>query len=140
DLLRGFLIGSRWLTFGMSTAVAAAGAVIVHAAGPLLDRNVVMPLYFACVCLPFYTLTNTLDGLSRSYSWINLALVPPFVLRPLVLLGVLAATHAAGFAIGATTAMAALAFATWTTVPSLLLLLARRLATTVERGAKAYDS
>src|SRR5262245_38270738 len=30
DFLRGYLIGSRWLTFGLGTAAAIVGALIVH--------------------------------------------------------------------------------------------------------------
>ncbi len=139
DLLRGFLVGSRWITFAMATAVAVLGAVTVHSIESALDRNVIMPLYLACICLPFYALTNMLDGLARSYNRINLALVPPFVLRPLVLLGMLAAAHTVGLAIDATAAMAALAFAIWTTTLIQLLLIDRGLAKAVEPGARAYD-
>src|SRR5437870_2659678 len=53
DLLRGFLLGSRWITFAMGTAVAVLGVVIVRSIETSLDRNVIMPLYLACVCLPF---------------------------------------------------------------------------------------
>ena len=70
---------------------------------PSLDRDVVVPLYFACAALPFYSLTFMLDGLARSYNWINLALVPPFVLRPLLLIAVVAGIYVAGAKVDAAT-------------------------------------
>ena len=70
DLLRGYLIGSRWLTFGLGTAAAILGAAIVHACAGSLDRNMVVPFYLACVALPFYALSLMLDGVARAYNWI----------------------------------------------------------------------
>ena len=86
DRLRGFLLGSRWLVFAIGTAVAIArrrgrACPVAH----ILDSHTVVPLYLACVALPFYALSNMLDGIARSYNWINLALMPHFVLRPIVL-------------------------------------------------------
>ena len=68
-----------------------------------------------------------LDGLARSYNAVGTALLPPFVLRPLVLIAVMAVAHASGFVADATTAMAAFAFATWPTTLVQLVMLNRRL-------------
>ena len=93
DGLRGFLIGSRWIVFATATTVAVAGALAVHALEPSLDRGTVMPLYLACVALPLYPVSNMLDGLARPYNAVNIALLPPFVLRPLMLIAAMAAAH-----------------------------------------------
>ena len=77
DLLRGFLSGSCWLTFAIATAMAAAGALGVKLIEPWLNHYLVIPLYLACLTLPFYALENMLDGIARTYNWINLALLPP---------------------------------------------------------------
>ena len=65
-LLRGYLSGSRWMTFGLATLAAIGGALIVSvlAAGNALA----MPLYLACAALPFFALSFMLDGISRSYT------------------------------------------------------------------------
>ena len=55
-----------------------------------------MPFYLACVALPFYASTFMLDGIARSYDWINVALLPPYVMRPLLLIAGVAAARAAG--------------------------------------------
>ena len=62
DRLRGFLLGSRWIVFAAATTVAVLGALAVHRLEPSLERGTVMPLYLACVALPFYPLSNMLDG------------------------------------------------------------------------------
>ena len=87
-----------------------------------------MPLYLACIALPLYPVANMLDGLARSYDAVNIALLPPFVLRPLTLIAVMAGVLAAGIAPDATTAMAAFAFSTWTTTLLQLVLVHRCLA------------
>jgi O-antigen/teichoic acid export membrane protein len=139
DLLRGYLIGSRWLTFGIATAVAILGAAMVHAIEGSLDRQVVMPLYLACVALPFYTFTFMLDGVSRSYDWIGLALLPHSLLRPILILALIAGIHVAGLPLNATTTMLATVIAIWATALGQLLLLNGRLAKTVAPGPRAYD-
>ena len=139
DGLRGFLIGSRWVVFAAGTTVAFLGALAVHWLEQRLDRGTIMPLYLACAALPLYTLTNMLDGLARSYDAINIALLPAFVLRPLTLMAVMAAAHYSGFMADATTAMAAFAFATWSTAMLQLVLLHRCLARMVPSGPRRYD-
>ena len=98
-----------------------------------------MPLYLACVALPLYPVSNMLDGLARPYNAVNIALLPPFVLRPLMLIAAMAAARAAGIAADATTAMAAFAFATWTTTLFQLVLFNRCLASSVPAGPRRYD-
>jgi O-antigen/teichoic acid export membrane protein len=139
DLLRGYLIGSRWLTFGLGTAIALLGAVIVYSIEGSLDRHVIMPLYLACVALPFYAFSFMLDGVSRSYDWIGLALMPHSLLRPILILALIAGVHAAGFPLDATITMLATTIAIWATALGQLLVLNSRLARTVASGAWSYD-
>ena len=139
DLLRGYLAGSRWITFLMGTVAAAIGALIVRAIETSLDSRVIMPFYLACAALPFYAFTFMLDGLARSYNWINLALLSPYVVRPLTVIACLAALRAACFTIDATTAMAVLAGAIWLTALIQLLRLDRRLKSVVAPGRRTYD-
>src|SRR5262245_20526596 len=93
DMLRGFLAGSRWLVFAMATAWAALAALGVYLFGNHLDSYEIMPLYIACAGLPLFTLGRLQDGIARSYDWINLALMPPYVIRSLLLIGAMGAAH-----------------------------------------------
>ena len=80
-----------------------------------------------------------LDGLARPYNAVNIALLPPFVLRPLTLIAAMGVMHIAGIKADATTAMAAFAFATWTTTLIQLVMFNRCLAKQVPAGPKRYD-
>jgi O-antigen/teichoic acid export membrane protein len=137
--LRGFLVGSRWLTFGLATGFALAGACAVSALAPWLDPETVLPFYLACASLPFYTLSLMCDGLARSYNWIGLALAPHSLLRPIVLFALMALAYAAGLPIDANTTMIALTLAIWSTALLQLVLVDGRLAGTVPRGPRHHD-
>ena len=137
DGLRGFLVGSRWIVFATATTVAIAGAIAVHWLD--LERDTVMPLYLACVALPLYPVSNMLDGLARSYNAVGIALLPPFVLRPLMLIAAMAAALAFGIAANATTAMAAFALATWTMTLVQLVMFNRCFAKKIPAGPRRYD-
>jgi O-antigen/teichoic acid export membrane protein len=140
DLLRGYLSGSRWITFGIGTVAALVGALIVHAVEGRLDSHVIMPFYLACVALPLYSSTFMFDALARSYNWINVALLPPYVVRPLLLVAGVAAARAAGFAMDAVTVTGVLALACWLSALMQLALVERRLGAAVPVGRKAYDT
>jgi len=137
-LLRGFHTGSLWLVVAIATAMAAVGAIGIRIIEPWLENYLVLPLYLACISLPLYTLGNMLDGIARTYNWVNLALVPPYIVRPLLLIVVMAAAHFTGLASDGVTAMTAAVFATWATAIVQLVLVQRQLRTRVERGPKAY--
>src|SRR5439155_8961980 len=94
-LLRGFLVGSRWLTCAIATVMAAIAALSVRLFEPWLNHYEVVPLYLACVCLPLFALTKMQEGIARSYNWINLSLLPPYIIRSLALIALMALAHAA---------------------------------------------
>jgi len=139
DLLRGYLAGSRWLTFGLGTAAAIIGALLLRGLEGALDQQVVIPLYLACVALPFYAFSFMLDGISRSQNWISLALMPHSLLRPILILTLIAGLRAADFPIDAIVAMGATVAAIWVTTLGQLLVLNRRIAKTVAPGPRAFD-
>jgi O-antigen/teichoic acid export membrane protein len=138
DLLRGFLAGSRWLVIGIATAIAGVGALGVTLIEPWLDHYLVIPLYLACIALPLYALESMLDGIARSYNWVNLALVPPYIGRPLVLIAIMVVVYVAGLPTDAKTAMIAAVIATWASAIVQLVMVGRRLDAKVDRGPKAY--
>src|SRR5262245_20462283 len=116
DLLRGFLSGSRWLTLALATAWAVFAAAIVWLFEPYLKSYEVMPLYLACATLPLFTLGRTQDGIARSFDWINLALMPAYIVRPILLIAVMAAAYALKLPTDAPAAMLAALATSWATV------------------------
>jgi O-antigen/teichoic acid export membrane protein len=138
-LLRGFLSGSRWLTLAIATAIAGVAALGIRVFEPWIGRYEIVPLYLACAALPLYALGHMQEGIARAYGWVNIALLPPYIVRSLILIAAMAAAHAAGFATDAATAMTAAVIATWVTAVVQLLLLDRRLAGAVAPGPKSYE-
>lgn len=137
--LRAFLSGSRWLAFAIATALSLAGLVAVRLLEPWLDQATIIPLYVACLILPMYGLLHVQDGIARSYNWINLALVPPFIFRQVLLLALLGAAYGLGYATDATTGLAAAAISIWVTALGQMLLLNRKLNATIDKGSRVYD-
>lgn len=140
DLLRGVLIGSRVVTFFISAGVAALGITGLLLAGDLLSNQYVLPLYLALFCLPAYTLTDLQDGVGRGKSWINLALVPPYIVRPLLILAGMVLARAYGLPMTAATAAGCAIAATWLTSLIQLVLIERSLGRTLPAGPRTYDA
>src|SRR6267378_2542710 len=106
-LLRGFLSGSRWLVLALATVWALIAAFGVWLLGARLHSYESMPLYLACATLPLFTLGRAQDGIARSFDWMNLALMPAYVWRSLLLIAVMAAAYALKLPTDASTAMLA---------------------------------
>jgi O-antigen/teichoic acid export membrane protein len=138
-LLRGFLAGSRWMTFAVSAVVAALLAGLVRLLSPWIGAGEIVPLYIGCVTLPAFVVANTQDGIARSHDWMRLGLMPQFVIRQSLIIGVTAGMFVLGFHLGATAAMAASAAAVWIAMIGQMVALNRRLAGHIPPGPKAYD-
>jgi O-antigen/teichoic acid export membrane protein len=138
-LLRGFLSGSRWMTFIVSTAVATLLAGVVKLLSPWMNPGEIVPLYIGCITLPAFVLNNTQDGIARSHDWMRLGLMPQFIVRQSLIIGFTAGAFALGFHLGATIAMLASAAAVWIATIGQMIVLNRRLGGHVEPGPKAYD-
>ncbi|MFZ1966228.1 MAG: polysaccharide biosynthesis C-terminal domain-containing protein [Bradyrhizobium sp.] len=138
-LLRGFLAGSRWMTFAVSAVVSALLAGLVKLLSPWLGVGEVVPLYIGCVTLPAFVVASTQDGIARSHDWMRLGLMPQFIIRQSLIIGVTAGMFVLGFHLGATAAMAASAAAVWIAMIGQMVALNRRLASHIPPGPKAYE-
>jgi O-antigen/teichoic acid export membrane protein len=138
-LLRGFLAGSRWMTFVVSTAISALLAGIVKLLAPWIGASEIVPLYIGCITLPAFVVANTQDGIARSHDWMRLGLMPQFIVRQGLIIGITAGAFMLGFHLGATAAMTASAAAVWIAMIAQMIVLNRRLAGHIEPGARAYD-
>jgi O-antigen/teichoic acid export membrane protein len=132
---RGYLVTGRWacLLAGAAGALIMAGYVLP---GVLEAKSsAAWALLLAAVSLPAYALTDFQDGVGRSQGRIASALVPSYILRPVLALAVTILLIASGFAAGAAGAAAALAMATWFTVAVQLVWQAPQLASTFPAAA-----
>jgi O-antigen/teichoic acid export membrane protein len=137
--LRGFLAASRWITFGAATGFAAFALGALFLLQRHLDNHYVIPLALMLICLPMHALSSAQDGISRSYNWIDMALAPGYIVRPLVILGFMAAFYLAGFPSTAVYAMAATVIAYWFVTLTQLVMMGRRLKEKVPAGPRTYD-
>jgi O-antigen/teichoic acid export membrane protein len=138
-LLRGFNFGSRWLATLVAFGVALICAGLVWLIQPWLDHYLLIPLYLACIAFPAFALNNVQEGISRSYDWIGLSMMPAYVIRQTLLTVLMAAAYFADLPMTAVTAMIAAGISIWLPPLGQLLVLNRRLKTRVEPGPKAYE-
>ena len=139
ELLRGFLSGSRWMTFAVSALVSVLLAIVVDGLSPWIDANAIAPLFIGCITLPAFVVANTQDGIARSHDWMRLGLMPQFIVRQSLIIGFTAGAFALGFDLGATPAMLASAAAVWIAMIGQMIVLNRRLGRNIKLGPKAYD-
>ncbi|KAB2848170.1 MAG: lipopolysaccharide biosynthesis protein [Hyphomicrobiaceae bacterium] len=137
--LRGVLLASRLVTFAMATLVAGAGFGVLHFFGDGIAPHYLLPGLLVMCCLPMHTLIDVQDGIARGMQWIGTALIPPYVLRPLVILLTMIIAHEIGLPMRATTAAGCAIFATWLAGGIQLLLLQRKLSQVAGRGPRAYE-
>ncbi len=138
-LLRGFLAGSRWMTFSVSVVTSLLLAGIVKLLSPWIDSQAIRPLYVGCATLPAFVVANTQDGIARSHDWMRLALMPQFIFRQTLIIGIAAGAFALGFDLSATAAMLASAAAVWIAMVGQMIVLSGRLKRHIKPGPKAYD-
>jgi O-antigen/teichoic acid export membrane protein len=138
-LLRGFLTGSRWMAFLISALVSLALMGLVKALSPWIDPEALRPLYIGCVTLPAFVVANTQDGIARSHDWMQLGLMPQFIVRQGLIIAMTGSAVVLGFDLGASAAMLASAAAVWVAMSGQMLVLNRRLDAHVAPGPKAYD-
>jgi O-antigen/teichoic acid export membrane protein len=139
DRLRGFLVGSRWLCFGLGTAAGAAMAATVYLLGDRVPAHYSVPFLLASLTLPIFAVSAVQDSIARSFNWIDLALIPGFVIHPLIILATMAGLHVFGAPLSATAALMIACAGMWAVALTQLVLLERRLGRQVEPGARRYD-
>lgn len=132
--LRGLLLFGRLTAFGAATVTALLALTGLKLFGAGLSGTFVLPAYVALFCLPMIALGDVQDGIGRGAGYLAEALLPPYVLRPLLVLLAMAGAHALGWRIGAETAIGAAVVACWLSAAIQALLLRRRLRAIVTPG------
>jgi O-antigen/teichoic acid export membrane protein/CelD/BcsL family acetyltransferase involved in cellulose biosynthesis len=139
DLLRGFLVGSRRLALATATTLAVASGAFIWFGREWFNSYELVPLWVACLSLPFFAMTSLQDGIARCYNWVDISLLPSFVVRPLLMLAVMLTASRIGFASDATTAMVATAISLWLAAAGQAFVLRRRLQAKVPAGPRSFE-
>lgn len=137
-LARGFLFTGRRVSFSAGLACTALGLAVLYLLDGIIAEYYRVPLAIALVCLPAYAVIDFQDGVGRAHSWIDLGLGPPYIVRPLLLLGFLALAIAVGWSRSADTAVMAGVAANWTTFALQYLLQEQRLRAVLPQGRRRY--
>jgi O-antigen/teichoic acid export membrane protein len=140
DLLRGLLVRAPVIAVTASTAIALAGAACLAMFGHMLADYYLLPFFLILFCLPMYALVDVQDGIARGYGWMDVALVPPYILRPLLLLLAMLGVYAAGLELSALSAAGAAVFACWVSAIVQYVQLKKRVGADMDLGRQAYHT
>lgn len=139
DLLRGFLTGARWLAFAVATTLGLVGILGVLALRRWLDDTVVIPLFIACLAMPIVGVLRAQEGIARSYNWVNLSNLPPYVIRQVVLIALMGGAYALHLPTDAVIAAILGVVSYGIITAGQFLVINRRLSVKVEPGPRAYN-
>jgi len=137
-LLRGLLLGGRVVAVVAGTVVAGAAVGLLWLLGDRLTSHYVLPIFLAMACVPLCAVSDVQDGIGRGRGWMTIGLVPPYILRPLLLLACMTAAHAWGLPATASTAAGSAVVATWIAALVQMLLIGRRFAREIPKTARQY--
>ncbi|WP_291161025.1 lipopolysaccharide biosynthesis protein [Hyphomicrobium sp.] len=137
--LRGLIWGVRMLALAGGTIVMLLGVLGVWLFSDRIEPNFLLPIYLALVCIPLYALTDVQDGIGRGNGWMSTALVPPYILRPLLLLASMFVANQAGLPMNAATAAGGAIVATWLAGLLQALSINKRVRATVPAAPRETD-
>jgi O-antigen/teichoic acid export membrane protein len=80
----------------------------VSAFGEAIEPYYVQPLLIGFLCVPVWSLLNQMEATARAFGWMNVAYVPGYVLRPVVLIALVGGLVLFGRSADAVTALAAM--------------------------------
>jgi O-antigen/teichoic acid export membrane protein len=136
--LRGLLFGGRLLVLAVACSIALAGLAWVWRLGDRLEAAYAVATCLGLICIPILTLTDIQDGVARARGLMVLGLVPPYVLRPLLLIVGLGAAHLYGLDVNARIAIATAILASLGAAIVQTLLLRGRLRRELPPGPRRY--
>lgn len=138
EQLRGLLFGGRILAVVSASLIALAGVAVVHLWPGALDSPYGIAVVLALACLPMYVLADVQDGIGRGRAWMGIGLLPPYVLRPLLVLLTMITALAIGLPMVAATAVKAAILATWLSAILQTALVERQLDREIPAGPRTY--
>lgn len=84
--LSGFVRQSHGMVvaLGIAGALCCAGFAVVLRGH--IEPHYATPLLVGLLCVPLWTLLNQLEATARSFGWVNVAYIPGYILRPLLIM------------------------------------------------------
>lgn len=137
--LRGVVWSGQAMSFAVGSLVTIIGLALLFIFPDGVDGPYKLPIFLALFCVPTFALTEVQDCIGRARSRMMLALVPPYILRPTLILVAMLVANWAGLEMCAATAAGAALFATWATGLVQFIAVRRDLRTLVDAGPQLYD-
>ncbi len=137
DGLRGFVRGARIICIALGVAAGSLIAAIIFALK--IPAYYLAPFLLASLTVPIFTVCAAQDLLGRAFNSIGIALVPGFILHPLLVLAILGCLVVL---FGGITAAQTLAVAAGVLIVVAVLqwgLLARRIGKDIAPGPRRYE-
>jgi O-antigen/teichoic acid export membrane protein len=103
--LAGFLAQSLWLVLAFSVSSALIGVSVAFTFRSAIPSHYFEPLLVGLLCVPIFALMNQCETTARAFRWVNVAYVPGYILRPLLLATIVGGLALVGKTIGAASAM-----------------------------------
>jgi O-antigen/teichoic acid export membrane protein len=139
ERLRGFLLGGRWLSFGYGTLMAALVVVAVVIGGSRIPPHYWLPFLIGAAVIPIFPVSSIQDTISRCFHWIELGLIPNYIVHPLLIIAALLVFHAFGEAVTAVHALVVAGIGFWLITLMQTALLSRRLDRAAGSGRRRYE-
>jgi O-antigen/teichoic acid export membrane protein len=106
-LSRGLAQGVRVSALFAGLLVSAFAAAAISLFGSELEPSTRLPAYLILACIPLYAFTDVQTAIARGRDWTFVSLLPPYIVRPSLIVAFVAIAHISGFVLSATTAAAA---------------------------------
>jgi len=136
--LRGFLFGGRWLSLGYGAIVALMLAAAVLVFSHKIAPYYFLPLLIGACAVPIFPVSSTQDTIARCFYWIELGLIPNYVIHPLIICAAVATLHFLGGGVTALQALIAASTGFWAMTLIQTVLMRRRLKRVVAPGERRY--
>ncbi len=137
--LQGYLRFAQGVVLLGSTFIALLAAAVLYLFAAQISNLYVWPLFLAVICIPLIAFADLQEGIARGFGWVNMALVPPYLMRPLLLIAGLALAIWLGAPVTAATAVGVAIGSTWLALVAQMLLLRRKIARQTQQAAqRAY--
>jgi len=134
--LRGILLTSRLFAFLSASLFASVGIAGILLLSGHVENYYVKPFILGLVCMPMIALADVLQGIARAYSWAIAALMPTYIIRPILILVFLGLALLLGYRPCAEMALIAAILATYTTTLTQLIGVTARVDTKLPRGPR----